>query len=515
MIPNILWQSWKTKDIPRVIKPLTNSWQRSNPQLKTRFMDDAECSQFILDHFGKSVHELYLQLPQPIMRADFWRVAVVYTYGGYYSDLDIECNASLNSLVHNINVDCVFIKEFGNIANFFFGAEPNHPVLKNTLDQMIVNAQRVTNTRSQDFGMHPLHYNVRSYFNIINTDYKNNSEVCFLDNEKLKEKGKFIHIGASGFDQLGDYESWRHRENRMMEERKESSNILFFTTFNKNGYELYGKEWIKTFSALANYYNKFQAKIFYEGFKPPTELHPNIHWINYEDVITHHPEWKTEYLSKTQHSDYVRTMTVRFSHKAFVIQHVLDTESHDYLIWVDGDCVFKNADYQDFPTKLLGDKFLACQVEYNNDLNHVESGILIFNGNHPDTKRFNQEFKEHYRVENVLSMSQPYDGFLVFKSLLTSGVKYVDLNKGYSKGGIQSDPNMTFCHPEIHSKFIHNIGWTGKNQYKNWEQIYRRDNVYQKMNTMLFGNSTGEMLAKKKRAENKLQKLKMLKNDIR
>jgi len=512
MIPNILWQSWKTKDIPRVVKPLTDSWQKSNPQLEKRFMDDAECSQFILDHFGKSVHELYLQLPQPIMRADFWRVAVVYVHGGYYSDLDIECNTSLNNLIHDVNVNCVFIKELDNIANFFFGAEPNHPVLKNTLEKMIQSAKRSSRLCSQDFGMHPLHYNVRNYFNITNTDYRNNSEVCFLDNEKLKEKRKFIHIGASGFDRLGNYESWRHKEMFMQEQRKKANNILFFTTFNENGYELYGKVWIKTFSALANYYNKFHAKIFYEGFNPPIESHPNIHWINYEDVITHHPKWKKDYHSKTQHSDYVRTMTVRFSHKAFVIQHVLDTESHDYLIWVDGDCVFKNADYTDFPNKILDNKFLACQVEHNHDLNHVESGILIFNGKHPDTKRFNQEFKKQYQVENVLSMSQPYDGFLVFKSLLTSGVEYVDLNHKYGKGGIQSDPNRTFCHPEIKSKYTHNIGWTGKNQYDNWENIYKRDDIFQKIQTILFGNSNGEIHRKKKQAMIKLQKLKSIKN---
>jgi len=510
MIPNILWQSWKTKDIPRSIKGLSDSWNKSNPQLERKFMDDAECSSFILEHLGEEVHTLYLSLPQPIMRADFWRIAVVYVHGGYYSDLDVECNVNVQNLIHSKTVDCVFIKELDNIANFFFGATPKHPVLKNVLDMMIGNIKNINYICSQDFGMHPLHHCVRQYFDITGVNYENTTEVCFLNNEKLKEERKLIHIGASGFEELGDYTSWRKSENHMIKEREQSENILFFTTFNKNGYELYGKQWIKSFSALANYYNKFHAKIFYEGFNPK-ESHPNIQWIKYEDTITHHPEWKKEYLSKTQHSDYVRTMTVRFSHKAFVIQHVLDTESHDYLIWLDGDCVFKNTDYTKFPRELLKDKFLACQVEHNHDLNHVESGILIFKGGHPDTKKFNQEFRKWYQVENILPMGQPYDGFLVFKSLLTSGVEYVDLNQGYGKGGIQSDPSMTFCHPEIKSKFIHNIGWTGKNQYDNWEKIFRRDDIYQKMNTMLFGNSKGEMLAKKKRARDKLQKLKRLK----
>jgi hypothetical protein len=108
-------------------------------------------------------------------------------------------------------------------------------------------------------------------------------------------------------------------------------------------------------------------------------------------------------------------------------------------------------------------------------------------------------------------MGQPYDGFLVFKSLLTSAAAYVDLNQGHGRGGIQSDPSMTFRHPDIRSKFIHNIGWTGKNQYANWESIYRRDSTYQKMHSMLFGNSQRASLEQKKQAHDKLQRLRNLK----
>jgi hypothetical protein len=59
MIPNILWQSWKTKDIPRSIKGLSDSWNKSNPQLERKFMDDAECSSFILEHLGP--HQINLK----------------------------------------------------------------------------------------------------------------------------------------------------------------------------------------------------------------------------------------------------------------------------------------------------------------------------------------------------------------------------------------------------------------------------------------------------------------------
>lgn len=506
MIPNILWQTWKTKTIPEAVKHQAESWKQSNPQLEIKLYDNKECSDFILEHFGEEIHRLYLSLPQPIMRADFWRVAVVYVYGGYYADLDITCNTHISKFIKS-TVSAVFTKELDNIANFFFGAEPKHPVLKLTLDRMIQEAAIIVDKETQSYGMHSLHQSVRDYYKITNNYYLSNDLVEFLHSNNLKHDNVLIHSVISFNENILDYTSWRVANKIMQNERNVCHDILFFTTFNKNGYELYGKEWIYSFIKIANYYNKVRAKIYYEGFNPKIN-HPSINWIKYEDAIHLHSKWKKEYLSKTKHSDYVKTMTVRFSHKAFVIQHVLDNNFYDYMIWLDGDCIFKNADYSHFPSKLLGDKFLACQVEHNRDLNHVESGILIFKGTHSDTKKFNEEFKKWYLVENIIPMGQPYDGFLVYKSLLTTGLNYVDLNKDYGKGGIQSDPSMTFCHPEIKSKFIHNIGWTGKTQYSDWDDISNNDLVYKKIEKYLFDVKDKKI----KNAFSKLQKLKSLRN---
>jgi hypothetical protein len=506
MIPNILWQTWKTKDIPNFLEVQSKSWERSNSILQRQFMDNEDCLNFIRENFDEDIVKLYQFLPQSIMRADFWRIAVVYINGGYYSDLDITCNLNLSNFLGS-DIEVVFIKELDNIANFFFGAISKHPVLKLTLDYMIEEAKNIGDKETQSFGMHSLHRAVREYYNVIETNYPNTDRVKTLDNSELKIKQLFIHSAASLTASNSDgYQSWRSGVYLMNQEREQSHDILFFTTFNKNGYELYGKLWIDSFILVANYYNKFRAKIYYEGFEPEIE-HPSITWVEYGQEIPEHTLWKKNYLSKTNHSDYIKTMTVRFSHKAFVIQHVLDNHSEDYLIWLDGDCVFKNSDYTFFPKNLLDNNFLACQVEHNHDLNHVESGILIFDGKHSDKKRFNDDFKKWYDVNHILPMGQPYDGFIVFKTLLTTGLKYTNLNEQYGKGGIQSDPQRTFCHPEIKSKFIHNIGWTGKSQYQSWNEIFQRDDVYQKMQGLLFGHSKSEKIQE---ARKKLDKLKRM-----
>jgi len=505
-IPNILWQCWKTKHIPEPVKSSVDSWSKSNPGLQKKFMDDDQCSSFILEHFGPAVHKDYIALPQNIMRADFWRIAVVYVHGGYYADLDVECNVPVEQLVHSTSVNSVFTVEYDNIANFFFGATAGHPILKTTLDQMIKNAKNINQTSAQNFGMHPLHVNVREYVGINGVDYVNSDQVCFLPAQRLREEKKLIHQAVSGNLNLPDYASWRRREQHMLDQRTQSQDVRFFTTFNKNGYDLYGQQWIQSFIDIANYYNKFKATIYHEGFEPTTQ-HPNVTWIKYETAMPNHPKWKTQYLKQSSHSDYVKKMTVRFSHKAFVIQHALQNNSDEYLIWLDGDCVFKKADYSDFPKTLLSNKFLACQIEHSQYLNHVESGILIFDNRHPATQKFVKKFSKNYQIKHILSMSQPYDGFVIFKSLAESKLDYIDLNLGHGKGGIQSDPGMTFCNPAIKDKFIHNIGWTGKNQYENWDTVFGRDDIYKTMTRALFGN---DLHVKKQKAFTKLNKLKSL-----
>jgi len=408
----------------------------------------------------------------------------------------------------NPKAKAVFIREINNIGNYFFGAVPKHPVIKMAIDRMLSETDNINKKESQSWGMHGLHQSVRDYYKVIDTNYISNNEVDFILDSKVRQNKYLIHTMASLDDQK-DYESWRKREKLMMEERQQSNDILFFTTFNKNGYDLYGKSWVDSFIKVANYYNKFKAKIYYEGFKPK-QTHSNIQWVDFKQEIPEHESWKKEYLEKNKHADYVKTMCVRFSHKAFVIQDVLDKHNNEYLIWLDGDCVFKDSNYTEFPRNILKDKFLACQLEHAQDLNHVESGILIFTGQHPDTKVFNQHFKENYKVNNVIKMGEPYDGFIVSKSLVTSKLSYVNLNESYGKGGIQSDPNLTFLHPQIKDKFVQNIGWKGKNQYDGFEFIKGRDDILTKLENTLFGHKK-EKHEKQKRLFNRLEKLRRIK----
>ena len=255
--------------------------------------------------------------------------------------------------------------------------------------------------------------------------------------------------------------------------------IKFITTFSTTGYSLYGRSWLETFKNSVKDDNI--SVDLYLDFEIPSQNNVNI--INYDAAIPNHKQWINEFNSQYNGSVYNKKMAVRFSYKSFVMQHALQNNTDCYLIWLDGDCVFKpNNDYSNFAEDLLDGKFIAVQREHNGGDDHCESGFVLFDTGHVDKQKFVDQFVSNYKIENVIQMGSPYDGFIIYRSL--NGIDYVDLNDGYGRGGIQSDPNETFLHPEINKRFLHNIGITGKSSYAGWE-FHKNDEYFK----LMFGRA--------------------------
>jgi mannosyltransferase OCH1-like enzyme len=90
-IPFQLWQTYKHKNLTDEAQAAVESWKDLNPHLPIGLHDDDDADAFILRHYGPRVHALYRAFPVGVMRADFWRYAILYQYGGIYSDIDTRC----------------------------------------------------------------------------------------------------------------------------------------------------------------------------------------------------------------------------------------------------------------------------------------------------------------------------------------------------------------------------------------------------------------------------------------
>lgn len=468
MIPTTLWQTAKSSsDLhDKNVKQLVKSWVVTNPTFDFFFMDDVLCDRFIKDNFSSEIYAIYKAFPLGIMRADFWRIAVLYINGGIYSDIDVFCNKSISELLGD--KDIILLQEhdgLNNVSNFFMAAKPKHPIIKEILDTLILNYKKAfditSNMMVQNFGMHSIQIVVD----------KHNIEL--LPKNIWQE---YIKHECHG--------SWRESEIQY----KNIDNmkpITFFTTFHQQGYDLYGKTWIQTFiDNVAPKGSHIKAIVFADDVKNLNIKHPQVIILNFKDQLPEHEDWKMEF-SKYQekYSKYVYDNAIRFSHKGFVINRALDLIKSGYAIWLDGDCVMHDSEYKNFPKNILQDNsVIACQLEHvANNHHHIESGFLLFDMDNDDIENFKDEFRKNYSISEITKMHEPYDGFIVYKSINQSNIKWNNLNEKYGIGGIQSDPSLTFLHPEIKSRFTHNIGLTGKEQYESWDDVKYQDNVYSQL----------------------------------
>jgi hypothetical protein len=267
--------------------------------------------------------------------------------------------------------------------------------------------------------------------------------------------------------------------------------ITFFTTFNRDGLVLYGKHWMSTFLQNVTKHNPhISGRIYTENLEVP-KTGNNIEFLDFDKSMPKHTVWKQEISVKQSINEHVKLETIRFSYKAFAIQHALRTIKTDYAIWLDGDCVFHNVDYNKFPQNLLDNKFLACQLEHNTNGgdNHVESGILIFDMNHRDTHNFLEAFTENYKVENLAQMALPFDGYVINKTLCQTNLPYTDLNKQFGASTLtDASAEKTFLHPQVKNKFTHNIGAHGKATYKDWDKVKNNNEIFKNLDRHLTQN---------------------------
>lgn len=149
MIPFILSQTWRSSELPAPLRGFRESWPRHNPELLCRLFTDEECAEVVA---AVSPHHLraYLSMPFPVMRADYFRYAVVFRDGGIYADVDMECLGPIDFVRGQegalLSVEASLTRarqrELGyarprQIANCIFAAPPGHSFFRAAMDRCI------------------------------------------------------------------------------------------------------------------------------------------------------------------------------------------------------------------------------------------------------------------------------------------------------------------------------------------------------------------------------------------
>jgi mannosyltransferase OCH1-like enzyme len=91
IIPLHLYTCWHTKDLPPLMRQNYEKLIHDNPEFNVYLYDEADCREFIANHFSTNVLNAYNSLKPCSFKSDLWRFCVLYVNGGVYLDIKYQC----------------------------------------------------------------------------------------------------------------------------------------------------------------------------------------------------------------------------------------------------------------------------------------------------------------------------------------------------------------------------------------------------------------------------------------
>uniref|UniRef100_A0A6C0D2V6 Alpha 1,4-glycosyltransferase domain-containing protein n=1 Tax=viral metagenome TaxID=1070528 RepID=A0A6C0D2V6_9ZZZZ len=127
-IPRQIFLTWKDNNLPSNV---LDNWKVLNPSYNVHLYTDDDCYEFLLQTFSKEYADYFREIPFGPIKADWWRICILYTKGGVYVDADVEpIGVPFDSILH----DCTSFTCIGNTNDHVFQAilafPANDPILE-------------------------------------------------------------------------------------------------------------------------------------------------------------------------------------------------------------------------------------------------------------------------------------------------------------------------------------------------------------------------------------------------
>ena len=114
-------------------KAVIHTWESLNPDWMRYLLDDEDLMLFMSLHFDQTEVDTFHNLPLPVMKTDFFRLAVMYYEGGIYADVDVQCNQPIQKWDGGPIDKCdviVGMEYNSDVCNWGFASRKGHPLFK-------------------------------------------------------------------------------------------------------------------------------------------------------------------------------------------------------------------------------------------------------------------------------------------------------------------------------------------------------------------------------------------------
>jgi mannosyltransferase OCH1-like enzyme len=131
MIPKIIYLTYKDNNIPEEI---FTRWRNLNKDYTIKFYDDSNCFIFIKNNFGEEYANYFSEIKIGPYKADFWRLCILYIYGGIYTDIDIVPIQPISKIIENSDLCTCLAMNKRSIFQAFIAVTPKNELIKLCLE---------------------------------------------------------------------------------------------------------------------------------------------------------------------------------------------------------------------------------------------------------------------------------------------------------------------------------------------------------------------------------------------
>lgn len=139
-IPKIIFQTWKTREIPDKWKEGQRSIIQMNPKWIYVLITDEDAEKIVRENFPHVLPK-FKAFRHGISRADAIRYMILYLYGGIYLDLDYKALKSFDDVSLPEEKDVGIVPSFNtfghHLSNSFMMSRPGATFLLNCIDEMM------------------------------------------------------------------------------------------------------------------------------------------------------------------------------------------------------------------------------------------------------------------------------------------------------------------------------------------------------------------------------------------
>jgi GR25 family glycosyltransferase involved in LPS biosynthesis len=135
-IPKVIFMCDKKLD---QIKIYSKNWEKLNPDYKVSLYDDDMCKKMLSSNYPSLYLDIFNYLKDGPIKADFWRLCVLYLYGGVYVDADIEPLIPIKDFLE-VNANFVIVSTYEKEYKFnpnFIMCKKNDKIIKDCIDWYI------------------------------------------------------------------------------------------------------------------------------------------------------------------------------------------------------------------------------------------------------------------------------------------------------------------------------------------------------------------------------------------